>query len=50
MTAEEKQRTHSLAFNVYRDLFAEMSADARASWFFISDESELLSFMVGNEF
>jgi hypothetical protein len=49
MTAEEKQRIRSLAFDAYRDMFAEMSTDARACWFLISDESELLSFMVGKD-
>lgn len=49
MTNDEKQRLRSLAFDTYRDMFADMNADARACWFFVSDESELLSFIVGKD-
>jgi hypothetical protein len=44
--SEDHLETYQAAFESYRAMFAEMSDSGRASWFFISDESVLLSFEV----
>jgi len=46
VTNEDHRETYRAAFESYRQMFAGMSDSGRASWFFISDESVLLSFDV----
>jgi hypothetical protein len=45
---DDHPETYRVAFEAYREMFADMSDSARASWFFVSDESVLLSFDVAN--
>lgn len=49
MASDDHPETYKAAFDSYRAMFAEMSDSARASWFFISDESVLLSFEVAKD-
>lgn len=46
MASDDDPETYQAAFEAYRAMFAGMSDSGRAAWFFISDESVLLSFEV----
>jgi hypothetical protein len=49
MSVNEQKQHYDLALSTYRSLFGSMDESARAIWFFISDESEVLSFTVGRD-
>jgi hypothetical protein len=42
-----QQSVYDEHFQAYRELFGPMSSSARAIWFFAADETEVLSFHVG---